>query len=64
MASDALLPPFTASPSRAIDFATSAAQDPRQLPAAGQEFLRASNGVWLTGPIPPRYVRPLDHPPD
>jgi putative RNA 2'-phosphotransferase len=27
--------------------------------AAGQEFRRASNGVWLTGPLPARYLRRL-----
>ena len=27
--------------------------------AAGQEFRRASNGVWLTGPLPPAYLRRL-----
>jgi putative RNA 2'-phosphotransferase len=28
--------------------------------AAGQEFWRASNGVWLAGPVSPLYLRRLD----
>jgi putative RNA 2'-phosphotransferase len=27
--------------------------------AAGHEFLRAANGVWLTGHVPPAYLAPL-----
>jgi putative RNA 2'-phosphotransferase len=30
--------------------------------AAGQQFWRASNGVWLAGRVPPRYLRRLDSP--
>jgi putative RNA 2'-phosphotransferase len=32
------------------------AVDADALYEAGQEFRQASNGVWLTGPVPPRYL--------
>jgi branched-chain amino acid transport system substrate-binding protein len=41
MGSDALLPPFSAAAGVVASLATSAAQDPSQLPAAGRRFLRA-----------------------
>jgi putative RNA 2'-phosphotransferase len=33
--------------------------DAARLHAAGHEFRQASNGVWLTGTVPPGYVLPI-----
>jgi RNA:NAD 2'-phosphotransferase (TPT1/KptA family) len=33
--------------------------DAAGLRAAGQEFFLAANGVWLTGPVPPRFLSGL-----
>ena len=53
MASDALLPPFAGGPPRA-DLATSAAQDPAQLPPQGRRFVAAFQKRY--GRPPGRYA--------
>jgi branched-chain amino acid transport system substrate-binding protein len=54
MGSDALLPPFSAGGDVVASLATSAAQDPSQLPAAGQRFLRSYRSRY--GRQPGRYA--------
>lgn len=34
--------------------------DTARMRADGAVFYRADNGVWLTGPVAPRYLRVLD----
>jgi branched-chain amino acid transport system substrate-binding protein len=50
MASDALLGPFRAGTSPVVTLATSAAQDPAQLPAAGQRFARSYRRRYRQAP--------------
>jgi branched-chain amino acid transport system substrate-binding protein len=54
MGSDALLPPFNAGAPQVAGLVTSAAQDPLQLPAAGQRFVRAYRDRF--GRQPGRYA--------
>ena len=54
MGSDALLPPLTGDGGTIADVATSAAQDPSQLPAAGRRFVRAYRARY--GRAPGRYA--------
>jgi branched-chain amino acid transport system substrate-binding protein len=50
MASDAFLPPFSTGRHPAADLITSSAQDPSQLPAAGQRFVREFRGRYARRP--------------
>jgi branched-chain amino acid transport system substrate-binding protein len=54
MASDALLEPFSAGSTPVASLATSAAQDPAQLPPAGQRFARSYRRRY--GRAPERYA--------
>jgi branched-chain amino acid transport system substrate-binding protein len=54
MGSDAFLPPSSTQGGTVADLATSAAQDPTQLPAAGRRFVRSYRGRY--GRAPGRYA--------
>jgi branched-chain amino acid transport system substrate-binding protein len=54
MGSDALLPPLTGDGGTVADVATSAAQDPAQLPSAARRFVGAYRGRY--GRAPDRYA--------
>jgi branched-chain amino acid transport system substrate-binding protein len=54
MGSDALLPPLTSDGGAVADVATSAAQDPAQLPPAGRRFVGVYRGRY--GGAPDRYA--------